>query len=121
MTNPLKFQEEAPAQNPENDPIKYYTARFGSFWRISPWEAEATIEALHGSGHGRVLANPKVRVMSGRKAAFVSETQMPILTKDSEDDINTEWKNVGISLEMLPVVLDDGTIYIQSGLRELLR
>jgi len=77
MTNPLKFQEEAPAQNPENDPMKYYTARFGSFWRISPWEAEATVSALNGSGHGRVLANPKVRVMSGRKAAFVSETQMP--------------------------------------------
>jgi len=62
MTNPLKFQEEAPAQNPENDPIKYYTARFGSFWRISPWEAEATIEActvlgtagslpIEGQGH----------------------------------------------------------------------
>jgi len=113
MTNPLKFQEEAPAQNPENDPMKYYTARFGSFWRISPWEAEATISALYSSGHGRVLANPKVRVMSGRKAAFVSETQMPILTKDSDGEINTEWKNVGISLEMLPVVLDDGTIYIK--------
>ena len=113
MTNPLKFQEEAPAQNPENDPMKYYTARFGQFWRISPWEAEATISAIQGSGTGRVLANPKVRVMSGRKAAFVSETQMPILTKDSDGEINTEWKNVGISLEMLPIVLDDGTIHIK--------
>ncbi len=113
MTNPLKFQEEAPAQNPENDPMKYYTARFGQFWRISPWEAEATISAIQGSGTGRVLANPKVRVMSGRKAAFVSETQMPILTKDSDGEIDTEWKNVGISLEMLPIVLDDGTIHIK--------
>ena len=112
MTNPLKFQEEAPAQNPENDPMKYYTSRFGQFWRVSPWEMEATLQALSGSGHGRVLADPKVRVMSGRKAMFVSETQMPILTKDSEDDINTEWKNIGISLEILPVVLDDGTIYM---------
>ncbi len=112
MTNPLKFQEEAPAQNPENDPMKYYTTRFGQFWRISPWEAEATLTALQGTGRGRVLANPKVRVMSGRKATFISETQMPILTKDGDGEINTEWKNVGISLEMLPVVLDDGSIYI---------
>jgi len=112
MTEPLKFQEEAPAQNPENDPMKYYTTRFGQFWRISPWEAEATLTALHGTGRGRVLANPKVRVMSGRKATFISETQMPILTKDGDGEINTEWKNVGISLEMLPVVLDDGSIYI---------
>lgn len=112
MTSPLKFQEEAPAQNPENDPMKYYTSRFGQFWRISPWEAEATISALQGTGTGRVLANPKVRVMSGRKATFVSETQMPILTKDSDKDINTEWKNVGVSLEMLPVVLDDGMIHM---------
>jgi len=50
--------------------------------------------------------------MSGRKATFISETQMPILTKDGDGEINTEWKNVGISLEMLPVVLDDGTIHI---------
>jgi type IV pilus assembly protein PilQ len=112
MTNPLKFQEEAPAQNPDNDPMKYFTSRFGQFWRISPWEAEATIDALHGTGSGRVLANPKVRVMSGRKATFVSETQMPIMTKDGDGEINTEWKNVGISLEMLPVVLDDGEIHI---------
>lgn len=112
MTSPLKFQEEAPAQNPENDPMKYFTSRFGQFWRISPWEAEATIDALQGTGRGRVLANPKVRVMSGRKATFISETQMPILTKDGDGEINTEWKNVGISLEMLPVVLDDGTIHI---------
>lgn len=113
MTNPLKFQEEAPDQNPENDPMRYYTSRFGQFWRISPWEAEAMITALHGTGHGRVLANPKVRVMSGRRAAFVSETQMPILTKDGDGEINTEWKNVGISLEILPTVLDDGVIYMK--------
>ena len=25
MKEPLQFQEEAPAQNPENDPMKYYT------------------------------------------------------------------------------------------------
>jgi len=112
MKEPLQFQEEAPAQNPENDPMKYYTTRFGQFWRISPWEAEATISAMQGTGTGRVLANPKVRVMSGRKATFVSETQMPILTKDGDGEINTEWKNVGISLEMLPVVLDDGEIHI---------
>ena len=112
MKEPLRFQEEAPAQNPENDPMKYYTTRFGQFWRISPWEAEATISAMQGTGTGRVLANPKVRVMSGRKATFVSETQMPILTKDGDGEINTEWKNVGISLEMLPVVLDDGEIHI---------
>ena len=67
---------------------------------------------MQGTGTGRVLANPKVRVMSGRKATFVSETQMPILTKDGDGEINTEWKNVGISAEMLPVVLDDGEIHI---------
>jgi len=67
---------------------------------------------MQGTGTGRVLANPKVRVMSGRKANFVSETQMPILTRNGDGEINTEWKNVGISLEMLPVVLDDGEIHI---------
>ena len=92
--------------------MKYYTARFGQFWRISPWEAEATISAIQGSGRAGCLQTRRCGSCRGAKR-FRFETQMPILTKDSGGEINTEWKNVGISLEMLPIVLDDGTIHIK--------
>lgn len=117
MTDPLKFAEANPGSLPGNgiqiggETVEanvvdnFTTARFGQFWRLSPWQAEATVTALASSGRGRVLANPRLRVKSGRKASFASETQVPILTKDSDGDINTEWKNVGIGLDIQPVVL----------------
>lgn len=117
MTKPLEFAEANPGSLPGNgiqiagetvdaNVVNNFTnARFGQFWRLSPWQAEATVTALASSGRGRVLANPRLRVKSGRKASFASETQVPILTKDSDGDINTEWKNVGIGLDIQPVVL----------------
>lgn len=88
--------------------------KFGTFYRLTPWQAEAALSAIQGNSKSRVLADPKIRVMSGRKALFASETQVPILSRNSDGDVNTEWKNVGINLEILPVVLDDGSIYLQT-------
>lgn len=88
--------------------------RFGTFYRLTPWQAKATLTALKGNSKSRVLADPKIRVMSGRKAVFSSETQVPILSRNSDGDVNTEWKNVGINLEILPVVLDDGSVHLQA-------
>jgi len=88
--------------------------RFGTFYRLTPWQAEAVLSAIQGNSKSRVLADPKIRVMSGRKALFASETQVPILSRNSDGDVNTEWKNVGINLEILPVVLDDGSIHLQT-------
>lgn len=112
MKNPLTFTENAPPQNPKNDPLKFYTLSFGQFWRTSPWEAEAMLDALSGNSRSRVLADPRIRVMSGRKALFASETQVPVFEKNSDGDISTDWKNVGVSLEILPVVMEDGSIHL---------
>lgn len=65
-----------------------------------------------GAGRGRVLSNPRIRVMSGHTAGFTSETQVPIMNKDSDGEIKTEYKNVGVNLDILPIVLENDTIYL---------
>lgn len=110
-TEPFKFKEGAALGELTEvmDPF-----RFGTFGRLTPWQAEAALKSLKVNSKSRVLADPKIRVMSGRKAMFASETQVPILSKNKDGDVNTEWKNVGINLEILPVVLGDGTIYLKT-------
>lgn len=104
MTEPLKIAEQI------GEGLLGDVGKFGTFARANAWQSEALLKALRTDGNGRVLANPKMRVISGQQAQFSSETQVPILSRDSDGDINTEWKNVGISLVILPSKLEDGTI-----------
>ena len=108
-TSPFDFSEEPKGEGEGFDPFK-----FGTFYRMTPWQAQAAVTALKGNSKSRVLADPKIRVMSGRRAVFSSETQVPILTRNKDSEINTEWKNVGINLEILPVVLDDGSVHLSA-------
>lgn len=104
MTEPLQIAEQI------GEGLLGDVGKFGTFARANAWQSEALLKALRTDGNGRVLANPKMRVISGQQAQFSSETQVPILSRDSDGDINTEWKNVGISLVILPSKLEDGTI-----------
>lgn len=104
MTEPLTIAE----QIPEGELGE--VAKFGTFMRTNAWQSEALLKAVRTDGHSRVLANPRMKVISGMTAEFASETQVPILSRDSDGDINTEWKNVGISLVIMPTRLEDGTI-----------
>lgn len=108
---PFTFEEE------KNSTGKLDLFRFGTFYRMTPWQAEVALSAIAGDGKSRVLADPRIRVMSGRQAQFASETQVPILSKNSDGEVNTEWKNVGINLQILPVVLNDGTIHLKAAPR----
>jgi type II secretory pathway component GspD/PulD (secretin) len=108
---PFTFEEE------KSDTGNLDLFRFGTFYRMTPWQAEVALSAIAGDGKSRVLADPRIRVMSGRQAQFASETQVPILSKNSDGEVNTEWKNVGINLQILPVVLNDGTIHLKAAPR----
>jgi type II secretory pathway component GspD/PulD (secretin) len=73
----------------------------------------AQLRQLAESGKGRVLSNTKLRTMSGRKSYFTSETQEPIMSLNGDSEVRVDYKNVGISLEALATVLDDGSIYMK--------
>jgi len=106
ISNTFAFEEDFPG--PTNTLFQ-----FGKFRRTGGATFSAAIGALAGDGRSRVLADPKIRVVSGRKANFGSETQVPILSRNSDGDINTDYKNVGITLDLLPAVLEDGTIHMR--------
>lgn len=85
----------------------------GRFVRTSGASVSAQLKHLAESGKGRVLANPKIRTMSGRKSIFASEIQEPIMSLNGDNEVRVDYKNVGISLEALATVLDDGSIYMK--------
>lgn len=113
QTEPFTIQEEMPVISDGAMPGTPSILRFGEFWRTNPWTAEAILKAEASGGRSKVLANPKLRVMSGRAAEFASETQVPVMNRNSDGDISTEYKNVGISLKVLPTVQADGAIQLE--------
>jgi type II secretory pathway component GspD/PulD (secretin) len=92
----------------DNQPIKWDSPNM--FIRTAPWKIATQLVAAAGSNRTRILANPRIRVMSGRSANFQSTQEFPILTRNNDGDVTTEWKNVGITLEVMPSILDDNTI-----------
>ena len=116
MPDPLKFVESSIGavlvDNAEELTPIYRKTTIGQMRRTSGVSAEMQLNMNEGNGRGRVLSNPRIRVMSGYTAGFISETQVPILNKDSDGEIKTEYKNVGVNLDILPVVLDNDQIYL---------
>lgn len=100
MVNPITFTEN-------NEGLGVFT--LGSFTR-SAISMEAALTMTFGKNNAKVLSCPKLRTMSGYKAVFKSETEQPIPEKDDDGNWSVTWKDIGISLEVLPVVMEDGTI-----------
>lgn len=84
----------------------------GTFRRTSGGSVSGTASITESNSKGKVLSNPRIRVMSGHTAGFSSETQVPIMNKDADGEVDTEYKNVGINLDILPVVLNNDQIYL---------
>lgn len=101
LTEPLEFLEKGTVFNGN---------KLNPIIRGNAWKSEVMIQASRGDSKARVLASPKVRVMSGKVATFWSETQIPILNENKDGEVSTEYKNVGVKIDILPVVLDDNTI-----------
>ena len=115
MPNPIQFVESSIGttivDSTEAVPI-FNKTTLGQFRRTSAASGEITANFVESNSKGRVLSNPRIRVMSGHVAGFASETQVPIMNKDSDGEVTTEYKNVGITLDILPVVLENDQIYL---------
>ena len=115
MPNPIQFVESSIGttivDGTESIPI-FNKTTLGQFRRTSAASGEIGVNMTESNSRGRVLSNPRIRVMSGHVAGFSSETQVPIMNKDSDGEVTTEYKNVGITLDILPVVLENDQIYL---------
>jgi len=78
-------------------------------WFGSYAEINAQITALVKKGNAKVLSQPYIITMSGDKADVFIGGQIAV-TSTSNNDVNTEWKDYGIKLEIEPVVQNNGLI-----------
>ncbi|WP_245912597.1 type II and III secretion system protein family protein [Marinobacterium halophilum] len=66
-------------------------------------------DAAKENGSARVLAEPTLTTLTGQEAEFLSGGEFPIPVPN-EDGVTIEFKEFGIGLKFVPVVLDSGTI-----------
>ncbi|MBS7660796.1 type II and III secretion system protein family protein [Pseudomonas lalucatii] len=67
------------------------------------------LEASKDNGSAKVLAEPTLTTLTGQQAEFISGGEFPIPVSD-EDGITIEFKEFGVGVKFLPVVLDSGRI-----------
>lgn len=67
------------------------------------------LEAAKDNGSAKVLAEPTLTTLSGQQAEFISGGEFPVpITED--EGITIEFKEFGVGVKFLPVVLDEGRI-----------
>ena len=67
------------------------------------------LEASKDNGSAKVLAEPTLTTLSGQQAEFISGGEFPVpITED--DGITIEFKEFGVGVKFLPLVLDSGRI-----------
>ncbi len=71
-----------------------------------------TLEAAKENGLAKILAEPNLTTLSGQEAKFLSGGEFPIPVPQNEDSITIEFKEFGVGVGFLPVVLGDGRINI---------
>lgn len=67
------------------------------------------LDAARDDGSAKVLAEPTLTTLTGQQAEFISGGEFPIPVRD-EDGITIEFKEFGVGVKFLPVVLDSGRI-----------
>lgn len=84
---------------------KGFLARFSS----GSFLFDAVLEAAKENGSAKVLAEPTLTTLTGQQAEFISGGEFPIPVSD-DDGITIEFKEFGVGVKFLPVVLDQGRI-----------
>lgn len=89
--------------------------RFGTFSR-SATELQVVIDALVNSGAGRVLAEPRIRVVNGSSGQiFIGDTVTYLVSRDvtpTGTSVNTSQIQAGVRLEVAPRIVGDGTVLL---------
>lgn len=70
------------------------------------------IDAAKEDGLAKVLAEPTLTTMTGQEASFLAGGEFPIPVAN-RDGVRVEFKDFGVALKFLPVVLDSGTISLK--------
>lgn len=81
---------------------------------IVPWNFLGLLEALRDEALAKVLAEPKMVTLSGRPAHFLSGGQQAVVSAQSGiTGPGVEYHDVGTEVDVLPIVLGNGRIYLE--------
>jgi pilus assembly protein CpaC len=71
------------------------------------------IDAAREKGLAKILAEPTLTTLTGERASFLSGGEFPIPVPNGNNGTTIEFKDFGIKLEFLPVVLGSGMINLK--------
>ena len=85
---------------------------FGSYLS-GAFVANAVLDAFAQDGLATILAEPTLTTESGQEAQFLSGGSFPIPVPEQNGTIGIQYKDFGVKLGFLPVVLADGRINLK--------
>jgi pilus assembly protein CpaC len=71
---------------------------------------DLAIDAAKDNGMARILAEPTLTTLTGEEARFLSGGEFPIPVPQGDQSVTVEFREFGVGLGFLPVVLGDGII-----------
>jgi len=71
---------------------------------------EASLKALQTAGKTNILSNPKVLTLDGKEAKILSGSKIPIRIITPEGLETVEYRDVGLSMTIIPRLSSDGMI-----------
>jgi pilus assembly protein CpaC len=71
------------------------------------------LDVAKEKGLARILAEPTLTTLTGQPASFLSGGEFPVPVPSGLDNVTIEFKDFGIGLNVLPVVLSDGRINVR--------
>ncbi|MEJ2694280.1 MAG: type II and III secretion system protein family protein [Candidatus Thiodiazotropha sp.] len=74
---------------------------------------EMVIDAAKNQGLAKVLAEPNLTTLSGQDAKFISGGEFPIPVPQADGGVTVKFKEYGVGLTFLPVVLDSGLVSLK--------
>lgn len=72
-----------------------------------------TLDAAREDGLARILAEPTLTTLTGEEARFLAGGEFPVPVARHDSEVTVMFKEFGIGLTFLPLVLDSGTIHLQ--------
>ena len=71
------------------------------------------LDAAKEKGLARILAEPTLTTLNGQEASFLSGGEFPIPVPRGDEGVTIQFKEFGVGLKFLPLVLDSKTINVK--------
>ena len=85
---------------------------FGSYLS-GTFAANAVLDLYKQEGLAKILAEPTLTTQSGQEAQFLSGGSFPIPVPEQNGVIGIQYKDFGVKVDFVPVILDDGRINLK--------